>query len=401
MFYLAGIIITFFLSVLLAGKKNKSEADKILTVWLVVMGIHLTLFYLFITEEFFKISWLMGVELPLPLVHGPFLFLYTTSLTRERKIKSIGWLHFFPVVIIYLLEIPFFLLSPERKVFVYKNKGAGFEWLSEGIFYPIVASGIIYVILSFLRLRKHRLIIENRFSNTAKINLNWLRYLVYGIAVIWIVIISGLNDSVIFGTVVVFVFFLGYFGIRQVGIFSNINQAERKIDLPPAEIPEPQSLSQNDLINNVSVTVESNTGVVNTSGINQPAAKPKYQKSSLTAEEATRIHEQLKQVMLKEKLFKNPELNLGELAETLDIHPNNLSQVINSFESKTFYDYINSLRIDEFKKLVTDPESKQYTLLSLAFECGFNSKTAFNRNFKKSTGLSPSEYMSKNSIQLV
>jgi AraC-like DNA-binding protein len=141
--------------------------------------------------------------------------------------------------------------------------------------------------------------------------------------------------------------------------------------------------------------------MVNTSGITQPGTKPKYQKSSLTSDEAARIHAQLQQVMLKEKLFKNPELNLGELAESLSIHPNNLSQVINSFENKTFYDYINSLRIDEFKNLVADPQNNQYTLLSLAFECGFNSKTAFNRNFKKSTGLSPSEYMSKNSIHLV
>ena len=133
---------------------------------------------------------------------------------------------------------------------------------------------------------------------------------------------------------------------------------------------------------------------------NEPDTKKKYQKSSLTAEEATRIHQQLQQFMLKDKLFKDPELSLGQLAEMLNIHSNVLSQVINSFEDKIFYDYINGLRIEEFKTLVTNPDNQQYTLLSLAYECGFNSKTAFNRNFKKNTGFSPTEYLSQVKVKL-
>ena len=104
--------------------------------------------------------------------------------------------------------------------------------------------------------------------------------------------------------------------------------------------------------------------------------------------------------MLKDKLFKDPELNLGQLAGNLNVHSNVLSQVINSFENKSFYDYINGLRIEEFKTLVADPVNRQYTLLSLAYECGFNSKTAFNRNFKKVTALSPSEYLSQIKVNL-
>jgi AraC-like DNA-binding protein len=82
------------------------------------------------------------------------------------------------------------------------------------------------------------------------------------------------------------------------------------------------------------------------------------------------------------------------------VHPNILSQVINTFERKSFYDYINGQRIEEFKKVIATPDSRQFTLLALAFECGFNSKTAFNRNFRKSTGLSPSEYLRQVHIRL-
>jgi AraC-like DNA-binding protein len=81
------------------------------------------------------------------------------------------------------------------------------------------------------------------------------------------------------------------------------------------------------------------------------------------------------------------------VAEELEIHPNTLSQVINTVEQKNFFDYVNTLRIEEFKERIANPDNQKYTLLSLAFECGFNSKTSFNRNFKNLTGKSPSEYL--------
>jgi AraC-like DNA-binding protein len=67
--------------------------------------------------------------------------------------------------------------------------------------------------------------------------------------------------------------------------------------------------------------------------------------------------------------------------------------VINEREGKNFYDYINCLRIEEFKRLAAAPENRKYTLMALAEECGFNSKSSFNRYFKKVTGKAPSEFM--------
>ena len=385
MFYLAGIIITFFLSVLLAGKKGKSEADKILTAWLIIIGFHLTMFYLYLSGTYLKFPWLLGLHLPLPLVHGPFLFLYTTALTQVRRIKAVGLLHFAPVLITYGLMFQFFQLPADQKVWVYQHGGSGYKWLTDLVFIGIIASGVIYVILSFLKLRQHKVNIESRFSNTARINLNWLWYLIYGTSAIWIVILLGLKDTYIFGTVVLYVFFIGYFGIRQVGIFSNKPLLNEPATSRLEKNVEPELKYHQQSAAHVS---------------NEPDTRRKYQKSSLTDDEARRIYQQLHQLMFKDKLFKDPELNLGQLAENLNVHSNVLSQVINSFENKSFYDYINGLRIEEFKTLVADPVNRQYTLLSLAYECGFNSKTAFNRNFKKVTALSPSEYLSRIKVNL-
>jgi len=116
---------------------------------------------------------------------------------------------------------------------------------------------------------------------------------------------------------------------------------------------------------------------------------------------ADKIHRDLKLLIKTEKAFKKEELSLAQLAQQLGVHPNNLSQVINTYENKSFYDYINTLRIEEFKALVLLPQNNRYTLLSLAFECGFNSKTSFNRNFKKITGQSPSAYLKEVNVQLI
>jgi AraC-like DNA-binding protein len=69
-------------------------------------------------------------------------------------------------------------------------------------------------------------------------------------------------------------------------------------------------------------------------------------------------------------------------------------------EEKTFYDYINGKRIEEFKKMILRPENQKYTIVGLAYDCGFNSKTAFYRNFKNVTGLSPTQYLQQQNIQL-
>ena len=97
--------------------------------------------------------------------------------------------------------------------------------------------------------------------------------------------------------------------------------------------------------------------------------------------------------MHDQKLYCNSELSLAELASRLNTQPNHLSQVINEREGKNFYDYINSLRIEEFKQLSAGADSRKYTLLALAQQCGFNSKSSFNRYFKKVTGQSPSEFI--------
>jgi AraC-like DNA-binding protein len=373
MFYLGGVGLAFFLTLLLVSKGKKTIADKILTGWLFIITVHLFLFYLLKTERYPQ---LLGTQIPFPLLHGPFLYLYTIALTNRAVSLRFSLLHFAPFLAVLVYLIPFFGLSTEQKIFVFKNHGVGYEVFNTINLYLIIGSGVFYVILSSVALRKHRVSIEQEFSSIEKINLQWLQYLIYWIGAIWILVIFGLDDFV-FGLAVLFVLFIGFFGIRQVGIFHS-----------------PQLLSQS---NNEKATPLVSEEIENKAiaeyQLQAETEKRKYKKSGLSIEGSETLHRDLSIIMSTEKLFRESELSLTELARRLNTQPNYLSQVINEREGKIFYDYVNSIRIEEFKRLAVLPESRKYTLLALAQQCGFNSKSSFNRYFKKVTGQSPSEFM--------
>ncbi len=375
MFYIAAISLAFFLTIVLFTKRDKTKADSILACWLLIIGVHLVQYYLDITVDPYYFPYLL-IGFPLPLFHGPMLYFYTSYLTNQHSyLKKYWFFHFAPIVLVYLLLIPFFLLPHSERLLVFQKRGEGFVFVLFIQRILVYASGVVYVILSLWLLRKHKLAVRDRFSQVEKINLVWLRYLIYGMGLQWLAVFYG-NDQLIFSMVALFVMLLGYFGIKQVGIFTQSTPSNNVTDIE---------------LNQELVSIK-------TASIEQ--VKVKYLKSTLSPESQQEIHLKLMKAMEEQKLFLNPELTITELANTLVVHPNNLSQVINSIESKTFYDFVNGKRIEEFKKIVALPENQKYTLLALAFECGFNSKTAFYRNFKSVTGQSPTLYLKQMHIQI-
>ena len=376
MIYQIGFVITFFLAFLLLSKSRKTIADKILFFWLLIIGFHLFLFNLFYNKSDFEYPYLLGINVPLPLFHGPFLYLYSKAITNQLKNWRINLLHFSPAIISYAVLFDFFKLSGKEKLLIMENQGSEFENILNMIIIAILCSGIIYVFLSIQTTRKHKKNFINEFSSNEKINLSWLNYLVCGIGISWLFVIYG-NDEILFTVVVLFVIFIGYFGINQLGIFTNTDllKLETESSFYTYSDPTLNSYSLEDKVQK-----------------NQ-----KYEKSGLKEETAMEIHKVLCQKMENEKWFTNSELTLVELAQNLDTFPNKLSQVINTYEGKNFHDYINSRRVELFLKLVENPENRKYTILSLAFDCGFNSKSSFNKHFKKITNQTPSVYI--NSIE--
>jgi AraC-like DNA-binding protein len=356
MLYIAGISIAVFIEFLLLSKKNKSEPDKILALWMFLITVHLFLFYISYSGEIYNYPFLLGVNLPLPLLHGVFLYLYVGSVTNQLPGRRILlFIHFIPAIVTYIYLIDFFILPADQKILVFKNRGAGYEVFNTIRVIAVYLSGIVYIIWSALLLRKHRRRILDKFSYREKIDLQWLRILTWGLGGIWLLVFLR-DETVLFAGVAVLVFLIGFFGIRQVRIF-----APEKVTQTGVTFPEQEQ-------------------------------KEKYAKSGLSRDLSEKLYQELIRLMNEEAMYRKSDLSVDDLASKLKTYPNYLSQIINEKEGKNFYDFVNHYRVEEFKRFLSNPNNRNLTLLSLAFDCGFNSKSSFNRYFKKATGQTPSEY---------
>lgn len=105
----------------------------------------------------------------------------------------------------------------------------------------------------------------------------------------------------------------------------------------------------------------------------------------------------LEQLMREQKVYVDPQLGLRSLADQIALHPNKLSWLINNKVGKGFNEYINSYRLKDFQKRAVDPKNSHLTLLGLAYDSGFNSKSVFNDFFKKKVGKTPKAWVKDNS----
>ena len=359
----------FFFTVLLLQKRPKALHDIILILWLLYLGIFIGV-YSFYSHDLFTHFQLLSVSfISLFMLHGLFLYYYIFTLVSEKKqLQKKDFLHFIPFILfnIYLLIASFF---PGTAVKL------NIEQLSMDndppllfLFFLILTalSGTIYFLFTIKLFRKLDINIFNNFSNSKDINLNWLRNLVFVFGIVWTTLISitiihhvfGMFSMVfctdgLFLSLSVFVILIGYYGLKQKVIF----------------------FSESIIVSDEIIAVQT-----------------KYSGSRLKDSEAKLYVEKINNYMMLSKPYLNPDLTLLQLASDLGITPHILSQIINDQYKLNFFDFVNQYRVQEFKEAVVDPKNKNYSLLGIAFECGFNSKSAFNRMFKKSTGLTPSQF---------
>ncbi|HEX5170698.1 MAG TPA: helix-turn-helix transcriptional regulator [Cyclobacteriaceae bacterium] len=367
MIYLFGLSIASFLLVLILLKKDKTHADYILAAWMSVLVIHLTLFFFDYKGISYRYPHLLGLSLAVPILHGGFLYFYTLALIRKTPVRTQSiLLHLIPFVLLVILAIPFYRLTGAEKIEVYKNQGRGYEWYSQIQMIAFLVAGFTYSVVVIWEIRKYRRKVLNNFSNVDRKMLRWLEYLAIGLGFIWL-LSAFFNDQIIFIGVVLFVFFIGFFGISQYPAFYSLPSASEKPG--PALTGEWQETLQVD--------------------------GEKYSRSGLSEHDASHVMTLLETAMKTRKPFANPNLTLNDLASSINVSPNHLSQVINTLAGKSFYHYVNAYRIDEFLKLMALPQNRKFTYWALAHQCGFSSKTTFNKYFKLQMGKTPSDYLSE------
>ncbi len=364
----------FFFAILLLQKKPKAIHDNILVYWLVYLGLF-TGSYAFYSHDLFTLFPLLSSSfISLFLLQGPFLYLYISALASKKgSLKRADLLHFIPFVCfnLYLLTASFLPDVSDRIRMDHVSRDVEPPILFLLFLILTALSGPVYFMLSIKLFKKLDINIFNNFSFSENINLDWLRKLVYIFGFIWTALIvitvihhvfhlfsmSFCTDG-LFLSLSAFIILIGYFGLKQKEIFSHYPNANQDFIIEP---------------------------------------KIKYAGSGLKEADAKKYIEKLKHKMTSEKPYLDPNLTLLQLATNIEIPSNYLSQVINETFGLNFFDFINQYRVEEVKAKIVDRKFDSYSLLGIAFESGFNSKSAFNRIFKKSTGLTPCEYKKKKS----
>ncbi|WP_147678693.1 helix-turn-helix domain-containing protein [Algibacter pacificus] len=123
----------------------------------------------------------------------------------------------------------------------------------------------------------------------------------------------------------------------------------------------------------------------------------KYKQALLDTHEIEKYSKELEQIMVDYKLYLNPDLALKDLASYLELPANYVSQLLNQGFDKNFSEYVNTFRIKEFKERVVLEENKGLTIMAVAYDSGFNSKTVFNTFFKKTEGITPNTFLKNTS----
>ncbi|MBI1939217.1 MAG: AraC family transcriptional regulator [Ignavibacteriales bacterium] len=371
----------FLLAALLFFKKKNRNANRVLSFAIFILALDLLFVYSTITEFYKTFPSTFGINFAFPFIYGPIFYLYTKIVTgNETHFRAKHLLHFIPFVLAHLYVSPFYLLSAQGKlaqIEIYLNEiqydlvFIGFLKAVHGIIYTSFSLGLIH------RFDKN---LRESLSNIDKIKLNWLRFLITGTLIVWIVVAltilipvfvdPSLNiyDSIIYFFISIFIYAVGYGALNQPEVF---NYHDEKIKLADAK-EETES-----------------TGTA------------KYIKSSLTEVDIERIKTELIDIVEGKKLYLKSDLTLSQLAEELKASNHNLSEVINTSFNKNFYDFINFYRVEEFKQRIKKPEYDNYSLLAVAFDSGFSSKTSFNSIFKKYTNTTPSEYKRQMKLQFV
>ncbi len=392
-----GVFLCFFLSTLLFSKSHKNLSDNILGIWLVSIGIYLLNYYLHYLGYWEQYPHLVGATHPFPLLFAPFVYLYVvTNLRQPQRLYWRDSLHFLPFILTYLLMFPFLFgySAAEKTIIDQANYHSSYQWLFTLSFIAFVVVSVIYSVLAYLKINQYERMISQQFAYNEGISLQWLRLLLIGFGVLFVVMIGGyivqflleialgVNIELIFlGLFVLLIGFIGFWGIRYQGIFESKHELQDVGDTG-------SMLDKSDEINQSYIADHLDN-------FEEQTKAPEYRKSGLKAENAASLHQQLLSLMTTEKPYLEPKLSLAQLAERLDILPNHLSQIINQYEGKNFYDFVNGYRVEEFISLVKKDTDRNFNLLGLAYEAGFNSKSSFNQVFKKFTSKTPSQFVNE------
>lgn len=293
-------------------------------------------------------------------IQAPLLYFFTKSLIySDFKFKKSDYYHFLPAVL-YMVCIPiiYATMGPENLqqsisnyLTLYNNNIFRlFLWGSK-------ISFVAYGFLAFWILKTHKDRLKNIKSNTEGIDGQWLQLLVIGFLLLW--------------------------------LWGTITQLLTQINLQAHFLALSQNYFRFFIVNVlVFLSVSRSHDMHSQSVTEKETALSSAQ--TYTEEQVERVNDAMK----NRKVYLDPDLSLEQLSEITSLPQRLLSSIVNRQFEKNFFEFVNYYRVEHAKSLLND-KNKKISMLDVMAESGFNSKSAFNRFFKKFTGMTPTQYKSK------
>ena len=283
---------------------------------------------------------------------GPLIFLYTRSLTNSAFVfRQKDWIHFIPVILQFGLYLFLTIQSYEYRRWFWYEVHQPYTYKLE--FYGTMVSMICYLIPSIKHLFRYQGWIKEHFSELTHIQLNWLRLILIAFLLFcgfWI--IEGIMR-----------FYFQLYGFSGLYILMGI------------------------------LTLILAAGGLYQTNLSNIQFKPSNPASPSPIEIDQKILNRIQAGMLREKYYLNPNLSLKEFSSALGYPPRVISFHVNKGLDQSFVDFVNFYRVEAVKEKLKGKAAENYTLLAIALEAGFNSKSTFNRIFKKFEGCSPTKFM--------
>jgi len=359
----------FFLSFLVFSVRmdTNTVANRWLAAFLCLLGFFMIDDSLAVFGIYRQYPWLYGYPSLATFALAPTLFLCVTHFVSvDKRFKRSELWHFAPFGLFCLLSLPFLLSGNAVKMKAIDDLGGPFDPVDHVMLGMVLAQVISYWLLSLLKLLKHRKNIGQITASPAEFNLDWLLWVLYGIGamiLIWMMDLwyytLVLDATPATPVYLVLIGWLGYFALRQKEIYPFTQAEAEAVD-------------------------EIMTG---NSELTTLARRPMFSEEKLEL-----LKKRLLEKMEHEKPYLDPDINLPELAGYMQLSVHEMSQLVNEGFAENFAQFINRYRVEESKRLLLSDKYAHLNMVGIAYEAGFNSKTAFNTVFKKLTGVSPSAF---------
>ncbi len=421
-----GISQFLFAALLIFTKPRRHLGDATIGIWLLLMCLFmgLTLAKAQNPETF----WSRMQLFPFFFTIGPFLLLYVRFLTGMKKhfVFEDG-LHILPFAV-------FSAVAVTQSHTVDEDIVAGNLFKPEMIIYVVstLSSFVYYLFATFLVLRKHQQKIKDYFSySSGRISLRWVQMAAFILSLTLLLTILSvpvntlngagtLNPGIpLFLGLTIFGYGVAFFGVRQPAIFADkpqslddrfVDSLEDKNSEKTHSSPEGSPRSGHDSSssdgepgadfhekdgNEWTKADEFDDDEDDDDEDDDEKKNKKYSRSGLRPRQAENYLERLHTYLKTDQPYLRRDLTIQDIALALDIPQHHLTQTINELLEKNFYTLINEYRVEEVKGRLLNPKYKHLTVLAIAHDAGFNSKSSFNMTFKKYVGLTPSQYRKK------